>query len=227
MVLYQASLHASFVRRLNRFTALCSLQGEELLCHVKNTGRLSELLLPGAQVVLSPAANPARKTAYDLVAVYNGGRLFNIDSQAPNAVFGRYLADGGFVPNPSLIRREQTMGDSRFDFYLASPSFTGYIEVKGVTLLQDGKALFPDAPTQRGIKHIHGLAALRANGQDAAIIFVLQFCGAGCLMPNDQTHKAFGDALRLARDAGVCINAYGCHVQPDGFSICGELPVLL
>ena len=156
---------ARFLRRPNRFVAEVDLEGRTETVHVKNTGRCRELLTPGAQVYLAPGTNPARKTAWDLIAVEKGPLLINMDAQAPNRVFGEWAAAGRFVPGLTLLKPETAWGRSRFDFYWeAGPERRGFVEVKGVTLEQDGVAAFPDAPTERGVRHLEELAAARREG---------------------------------------------------------------
>lgn len=226
--LYKEVQTATFMGRGNRFVAHARLEeGGIARCHVKNTGRLRELLVPGARVIVSKAGAGNRSTQYDLVAVYKEDVLFNIDSQAPNKIFGAFVKSGGFFGEAALVKSEQTKGDSRFDFYLETQGFKGYAEVKGVTLEQDGAGLFPDAPTERGIKHLNGLIELRKAGMDACAAFVLQFAGAKHFSPNDGMHKEFGDALRRAQTAGVLIKAFTCNVAENGFAIDGEVPVVL
>ncbi len=228
MRLYDSVTEARFLSRPNRFIALCESGGQVLRCHVKNTGRLGELLLPGAQVYLSAAVSPARKTAFDLVAVRRDGILFNIDSQAPNRLLAGELRRGllGFLPDE--LWPEQRQGDSRFDFAFEQNGRKGFVEVKGVTLLEDDEAVFPDAPTERGVKHLQGLSALAMQGVPAHVVFILQFKGAEALRPNERTHPAFGEALRQAKSAGVCLHAFACEVFPEGLDILPrELPILL
>ena len=162
---------AVFLSRPNRFVAQVLLEGEVITVHVKNTGRCRELLLPGAQVWLTKSTNPNRKTAYDLIAVQKGARLINMDAQAPNQVFYEWAAAGHFVPQLTLLKPECRHGDSRFDFYWEAGPRKGFVEVKGVTLERDGAAYFPDAPTQRGIKHLHGLTDSLAQGYEGAVSF--------------------------------------------------------
>ena len=217
---------AQFLSRPNRFIALVELDGETVTVHVKNTGRCKELLPAGATVYLAAAENPQRKTPYDLVAVEkikpDGTALFiNMDSQAPNAIAAEYLPVSGLFGEDAVYRREVTHGTSRFDFAIDTPVRpTAYLEVKGCTLEQDGIAYFPDAPTERGVKHIKELTALTKAGHPAYILFVTQMKGITELRPNDETHPAFGEALREAKAAGVHILAVDCVVKtapnPDG-----------
>ena len=220
---------AQFLSRPNRFIALVELDGETVTVHVKNTGRCKELLPAGATVYLAAAENSAksqRKTLYDLVAVEkvrpDGSVLFiNMDSQAPNAIAAEYLPESGLFGEDAVYRREVTHGASRFDFAIDTPVRpTAYLEVKGCTLEREGIAYFPDAPTERGVKHIKELTALVKAGHPAYILFVTQMKGVTELRPNDETHPAFGEALREAKAAGVHILAVDCVVgtvpNPNG-----------
>ncbi len=224
---YPNSIPARFLSRPNRFVAQVELDGVETTVHVKNTGRCRELLVPGARVWLVKSDNPSRKTAYDLVAVEKGDRLINMDSQAPNAVFGEWAQAGCFVPGLTLLKPEYKHGDSRFDFYWEAGDRKGFVEVKGVTLEQNGAVYFPDAPTQRGIKHLHGLTTCLDEGYEAAVCFVIQMEQADFFSPNDETHPAFGEALRQAHAAGVRVLALSCSVTPDSLSISAPVPVRL
>lgn len=224
---YPNSIPARFLSRPNRFVAQVELDGVETTVHVKNTGRCRELLVPGARVWLVKSDNPSRKTAYDLVAVEKGDRLINMDSQAPNAVFGEWAQARCFVPGLTLLKPEYKHGDSRFDFYWEAGDRKGFVEVKGVTLEQNGAVYFPDAPTQRGIKHLHGLIDCLDEGYEAAVCFVIQMEQADFFSPNDETHPAFGEALRQAHAAGVRVLALSCSVTPDSLSISAPVPVRL
>ncbi len=240
---YQDIHRAVFLSRPNRFIAQVNLDGREETVHVKNTGRCRELLLPGCTVYLEGSANPARRTKYDLVAVEKARPglpplLINLDAQAPNRVFGEWMAAGKGaelgLPEPTLLRPETTWGNSRFDFYWelsnAADSFPprrGFVEVKGCTLEEDGLALFPDAPTQRGVKHLRELMACRGAGYEAAVCFVIQMEGMRAFSPNDRTHPAFGAALREAVDAGVKVLAVECAVAADSLTMTRPVPVLL
>ena len=163
---YDRIVEGRFIQRPNRFIAHVELNGEPVVCHVKNTGRCRELLIPGARVLLQRAENPARKTAYDLISVWKGERLINMDAAAPNAVFAQWLREGGLGFVPSLVKPECTHGDSRFDFYFEREGRGCFAEVKGVTLEEGGVVRFPDAPTERGVKHLHGLSRCVAEGYD-------------------------------------------------------------
>ena len=210
---YDSVCEAIFVERPNRFIAHVLLDGEPMICHVKNTGRCRELLVPGAKVILSRGASPLRKTAYDLVSVYKGERLINMDSQAPNAIAAEYLPR--LFPDLAELRREVTCGDSRFDFYGIKSERPFYLEVKGVTLERDGAVYFPDAPTVRGTKHLRELAMLHSSGIDTYVLFIVQMENVLSLQANRATDPAFADALLLARDAGVGIYAVDCAVTHD------------
>lgn len=218
---------ATFLRRPNRFVAQVEWEGAEVTVHVKNTGRCRELLVPGATVYLVRSDDPNRKTAFDLVAVEKGNLLVNMDSQAPNRVFGEWAASGAFVPGLTLLRPETVWGDSRFDFYWEAGERKGFVEVKGCTLEDDGAARFPDAPTLRGVKHLEELIRAKEAGYEAAVCFVLQMAPMKRFSPNDETHPAFGEALRRAAQAGVEILAYECAVTPDSLRMTRPVPVIL
>ena len=225
---YRDVVPAEFVSRPNRFIAVCRLGGTEVRVHVKNTGRCRELLRPGAQVWLEPAEGQ-RKTAFSLVAVQKGERLVNIDSQAPNKAVEEALREGRLcLPElgyPALAVREKAFGSSRFDFYLEGGGRRGYLEVKGVTLEEDGVCRFPDAPTKRGARHLQELIWAREQGFAAAILFVIQMEGMRYLIPNDGTDPAFGEALRQAAAAGVAVLARECAVKPESMVLGQEVPV--
>lgn len=217
---------AVFLQRPNRFIAQVLLHGQEETVHVKNTGRCKELLVPGAKVYLEKGKNPARKTAWDLIAVEKGDRLINMDSQLPNKVAEEWLAQGGFGHFSQLFR-EQTWGASRLDFCLKDSHRIKYVEVKGVTLEEGGKVYFPDAPTARGVKHLEELTRIRREGMEAAVLFVVQMDEVTAFSPNDATDPAFGDALRRAADAGVEIAAIDCLVRPEEVTPGQRVPVVL
>ena len=216
-----------FMARPNRFIAQVELAGRVETCHVKNTGRCRELLVPGAPVYLEMSDNPARKTKYDLIAVEKGGMLINMDAQAPNKVFKEWASAGRFLPGLTAIRPEFTWGDSRFDFLLEDARGQILVEVKGVTLEEDGEARFPDAPTERGVKHLRGLRRVVAQGGRGAVFFVVQMKGPVRFRPNDRTHPAFGEALRDAAAHGVGVYAYDCRVAPDLLEIDAPVAVEL
>lgn len=217
---YQNVFPARFISRPNRFVANVTIDGRPETVHVKNTGRCRELLLPGASVWLTKSENPARKTQYDLIAVQKGDRLINIDAQAPNQVFAEWASGGNrFVPGLNILKAEKTHGDSRFDFYWEAGRRRGFVEVKGVTLERDGAVYFPDAPTERGVKHLRGLTDCLSEGYEAAVCFVIQMSDVTFFAPNDETHPAFGQTLREAARAGVQVLAFDCHVSPDSLEI--------
>lgn len=216
---YGKILPARFLSRPNRFVARVEAEGEELVCHVKNTGRCRELLVPGATVWLEESPNPSRKTKFDLIAVEKGDRLINMDAQAPNKVFGEWAAAGGFREELTSLRPETTYGSSRFDFYWESSKSRGFVEVKGVTLEEDGIVRFPDAPTLRGVKHLDELVKAHEAGYEAAVCFVIQMENVRWFAPNDETHPEFGQALRRAAQAGVEILAMDCAVTPQSLTM--------
>ena len=216
---YHAVEKARFLARPNRFIAHVDLEGRTEVCHVKNTGRCRELLVPGAAVYLERSSNPVRKTAFDLIAVEKGPLLINMDAQAPNKVFLEWAAAGNFLTGLTVIRPEYVWEDSRFDFLLEDAQGKIFVEVKGVTLEEDGEVRFPDAPTERGVKHLRGLRRAVEQGYRAAVFFVVQMKGVTRFRPNDKTHPAFGDALRDAAGNGVGVYAYDCRVAPDSLEL--------
>ena len=218
---------AVFRSRPNRFIAKVEIDGQEETVHVKNTGRCKELLVPGRTVWLEEGSNPNRKTKYDLIAVDKDGLLVNMDAQAPNKVFAEWAKTGHFVPNLTLLRPETTWGKSRFDFYWEAGDRRGFVEVKGCTLEVNGYCRFPDAPTERGVKHLNELTACMTDGYEAAVCFVIQMEGMKQFSPNDATHPAFGDALRAASQAGVQVLAVECHVEPGRLEMTHHIPVIL
>ena len=216
-----------FIDRPNRFIANVMIAGVPTVCHVKNTGRCRELLVPGARVLLEKSANPQRKTAYDLVKVYKGERLVNMDSNAPNTVFGEFLRAGGLGFVPELVKPEYSHGDSRFDFYFEHNGKKAFAEVKGVTLENDNVARFPDAPTERGIKHLKGLIECVRQGFDAYAVFIIQMRGIERFEPAWDKHREFGLALQQAAASGVKVLAFDCNVTRDDLSIASPVPVKL
>ena len=222
---YQRMEKAAFLARPNRFIAHVLLDGEEVVCHVKNTGRCRELLTPGAEVWLERGTNPQRKTLYDLIAVRKGERLINMDAQAPNRVFAEWASQ--LEPEMTALRAEYTYGQSRLDFCLETPQGLHLVEVKGVTLEERGHTRFPDAPTERGIKHLQELIRAVENGHKASVVFVIQMEDVLDFAPNDATHPAFGAALRQAAAAGVQVVAVNCRVAPDSLEILHRIPVIL
>lgn len=227
---YSNIVKASFLSRPNRFVAYCRLSdGEVVRCHVKNTGRCRELLVENTRenctVLLTMVPTPGRSTLYDLVAVYKGDRLINMDSQAPNRVAAEFLPT--LYPDLPKMQAEYTWGSSRFDFYMEGPSSKRLIEVKGVTLEENGHTKFPDAPTLRGLRHVEELVEARKQGWEATLLLVIQMEGVQDFSPNDSTQPAFREALRRAKAAGVEIIAYDCHVTESSMHIQSPVPVLL
>ena len=224
---YQTIVPAVFRSRSNRFVAQVELEGRVETVHVKNTGRCRELLVPGCRVYLEKSDNPDRKTAYDLIAVEKGELLVNMDAQAPNQVFAEWAGAGHFVPGLTLLRPETAWGTSRFDFYWESEGEKGFVEVKGCTLEEGGHARFPDAPTQRGVKHLRELAAAQAEGYSCAVCFVLQMKGCRAFSPNRATHPEFARALKEAAEAGVRVLAVDCIVTPDSLTMDAPVEIKL
>lgn len=222
---YENTLSGTFLSRPNRFIANVTINGVPEVCHVKNTGRCKELLLPGAEVILQRSDNPARKTKYDLIAVLHEGRYVNIDSVAPNAVFGEWLRSGGLGTVPDYIKPEHRYKNSRFDFYFECGEKKAYAEVKGVTLDVNGTALFPDAPTERGARHLRELADCVRSGYDAWAVFIIAMKGPQRLCPNNGTDPRFATALREAAEAGVKLLALDCSVTEN--SITADRPVMI
>ena len=215
-----------FRNRPNRFIAHVEIDGREQVVHVKNTGRCRELLVPGAMVWCQRSDNPARKTQYDLITVRKGQRLINMDSQAPNTAAREWLESGGLGKIDDL-RQETVHGDSRFDFSFTREGKTCFLEVKGVTLEDNGVCAFPDAPTQRGAKHLRGLAEAARQGYGAYVLFVIQMADVKYIHPNDRTDPDFGAALREAAAQGVKVLAVRCQVSEDEMMISGSVPVHL
>lgn len=224
---YGTVISGRFLDRPNRFIAHVETELGIETVHVKNTGRCRELLLPGVTVYLEVGTNPNRKTRCDLIAVEKGALLVNMDSQAPNKVFGEWVKNGGFLPAVNAVHPEYTYGDSRLDFALETAEGMHYVEVKGVTLEDACRARFPDAPTERGIKHIRELQKIVEQGGKATLFFVVQMEGMLSVAPNDDTHPAFGEALRAAAAAGVNVVAYDCEVTPDSLCMGKPIPVIL
>ena len=213
-----------FLARPNRFIAHVEIGGNIETVHVKNTGRCKELLTPGAKVWCQKSDNPNRKTKYDLITVKKGDRLINMDSQAPNTAAGEWLKEGGLGKIENL-KAESFHRDSRFDFSFTLEGKPCFLEVKGVTLENDGVCAFPDAPTERGVKHLKGLTAAAREGYGAFVLFVVQMADAKYLHPNDATDPAFGTALREAAENGVVVMAVDCAVTEDTMVIRQRIPV--
>lgn len=218
---------AQFVERPNRFIAHCKIDEKMETVHVKNTGRCKELLVPNATVYLEKSDSTERKTKYDLVAVEKGDTLINMDSQAPNKAVKEWLEAGNLISSPTLIKPETKYKNSRFDFYVESEKEKAFVEVKGVTLENNKIACFPDAPTQRGSKHLNELIEAKKNGYRAVALFVIQMKGCTKFLPNDKTDKQFADTLRKAKNAGVEILAMDCLISPDSMNIDSPVTVEL
>lgn len=224
---YSNIIKAKFISRPNRFIAYVEIDGKTEIAHVKNTGRCKELLIPNATVYLQVFDNPDRKTKYDLITVKKNSFLINMDSQAPNKVVEEWLKSENLFSKKALIKREYTYNKSRFDLYVEDGKRKAFIEVKGVTLEKEGIAYFPDAPTERGVKHIQELQNSLKEGYEAYIIFVIQMKNVRELRPNDETHKAFGDALRDASNAGVKPIALDCIITSNLIVADQPIPVVL
>ncbi|MGM9551358.1 MAG: DNA/RNA nuclease SfsA [Clostridia bacterium] len=214
---YKNITEGIFLQRPNRFIANVLIDGENVVCHVKNTGRCKELLYEGVKVFLEKSDNPLRKTKYDLVSVYKYDVLYNIDSQAPNKVFGEYIDK--FFNSVTLIKPECKYKNSRFDFYVEYENKKAFIEVKGVTLEKDNIMLFPDAPTERGVKHLNELCECINDGYEAYAVFIIQADAGEYFTPNYNTHPEFAKALKDAKDKGVNIKAFKCSVSKDDIEI--------
>lgn len=221
---YENMVAGVFIARPNRFIAHVEIDGQMEVCHVKNTGRCRELLTPGAQVWCQRSDNPNRKTKYDLITVKKGDRLINMDSQAPNIAAKEWLLSGGLGDILDL-KAEYTHRDSRFDFSFLMEGKRCFLEVKGVTLEDDGVCAFPDAPTERGVKHLKGLTQAAREGYGAFVLFVIQMPDVKYLRPHDERDPAFGAALREAAENGVTVMAMDCGVTEDTMQI--RLPVLV
>lgn len=229
---YNRVVPGVFLKRPNRFIAHVCINGKEEVCHVKNTGRCKELLVPGYTVYCAVSDNPNRKTKFDLIAVEkkveSSTLLINMDSQAPNAAVKEWLASGvSPFGQIDLLKPECRHGNSRFDFYLECNKRKIFIEVKGVTLEDDGVVLFPDAPTERGVKHVHELIQCHAEGYETYILFVVQMERARYFTPNRKTHPEFADALCEAKQADVELLAYMCTVSPDEMKMDKPLEIKL
>lgn len=224
---YDNILPAVFISRPNRFIALAEIEGKREIIHVKNTGRCRELLTEGARVYVQRSDNPNRKTKYDLISVFKGEELVNMDSQAPNKVFGEWVSSGGFINNLSLIKPECKYINSRFDFYMEADKRKIFVEIKGVTLEENGIVMFPDAPTERGVKHIRELCECIGDGYESYIFFIIQMNHCSFFTPNRITHPEFADALTEAQKKGVNIRALNCIVKPCELEIDGSVEVRL
>lgn len=216
-----------FLERPNRFIAYVEVSGKRETVHVKNTGRCTELLVPGACVYIQDCRNPARKTRWDLIAVMKGKRIINMDSQAPNQAVREWLESGGLFSNIDCVQAEYTYGNSRIDLYAESGAQRILIEIKGVTLEEDGTAMFPDAPSERAVKHVEELRRAVKEGYEAYIFFVIQMREVRCFIPNRRTHPMFAEALERAAEEGVHILAYDCDVTKDSIQIADRVLVSL
>lgn len=222
---YENITEGVFLSRPNRFIANVLIDGKEEVVHVKNTGRCRELLIPGVKVFLEKSNNIERKTKYDLVAVYKGDVLYNIDSLAPNKVFGEYITS--FFKNVKLVKPECKYKNSRFDFYVEYEDKKAFVEVKGVTLEKDGVMLFPDAPTERGVKHLGELCECMKEGYEAYAVFVIAANAGEYFTPNEKRHKEFAESLRKAKEKGVRVLAFNCTVCKDSINIKDNVEVRL
>lgn len=222
---YSDIIKGKFKSRPNRFIAIVDIDGTEEICHVKNTGRCKELFVEGATVYLQKADNPNRKTLYDLIAVQKGDRLINVDSQIVNGTVLEYMSV--LFDNIKLIKPECVYGNSRFDIYLETDTDKIFVEVKGVTLEKDGIAMFPDAPTERGVKHLKELQKAVVNGYKAFVLFVIQMDNISRFEPNKETHPEFAEELKNAQKNGVTVLAYNCTVTPDEIKIHNKVNVVL
>ena len=229
---YNNIVEAKFLERPNRFISYCEIDNNIEKVHVKNTGKCKELLIPNCTVFLEESDNPNRKTKYSLIAVQKGDRLINMDSQVPNkVVYEALLNDKIILPGLdekiTKIKPETTYENSRFDIYLETENKKAFIEVKGVTLEENDIVMFPDAKTERGVKHINELVKASKEGYLSYVVFVIQMSDVKYFTPNDKMHKELGDALRFAKDNGVNILAYDCFVSNDNIEIKDEVKVIL
>lgn len=229
---YKNIVEGRFISRPNRFIAKVNIDGKETTVHVKNTGRCKELLIPGCKVYLEKSDNPARKTGFDLIAVEKARDgadplLINMDSQIVNDAAEEWITSGIPFGKSDLVKREVTYANSRFDFYIEKDDRKIFLEVKGVTLETDGIAAFPDAPTQRGIKHINELISAVQKGYEGHILFVIQMKGIRLFRPNYQTHPEFGEALKNAAQNNLNIRVVDCIVTPDSVTIDKDIPFSL
>lgn len=226
-MIYNNIKKAKFINRPNRFIANIEIGGKNEVCHVKNTGRCKEILTNEATVFVQEFDNPKRKTKFDLISAYKGSALINIDSQAPNKVFHEWILNSGFFEDITLIKPEYKYKNSRFDFYIETLKKKILVEVKGVTLEENGIVKFPDAPTLRGLKHINELISSIEDGYESYVFFVIQMKGVLYFTPNFETHKDFGDALILAKKMGVKIFAVDCEVTENSIEVINFVDVKL
>lgn len=224
---YERMMKGTFLERPNRFIAYAMIDGKKETIHVKNTGRCAELLQPGRTIYIQESDNPERKTRWDLIGVDKNGRLINMDSQIPNRVVQEWIEEGHLFENVTMIRPETTYGKSRFDLYVEAGERKIFIEIKGVTLEENGVVRFPDAPSDRAVKHVEELCHAVKEGYEAYIFFVIQMKGVRYFTPNVDTHPAFAEALKKAKAAGVHVLAYDCEVEPDEIWIHESVDVVL
>ena len=224
---YERIEKAVFLERPNRFIAYVNLGGKKETVHVKNTGRCAELLVPGASVYIQRTANPERKTRWDLIGVEKGTRLINMDSQIPNRVVEEWIREGHMFDHVTMLRPETSYGNSRFDLYVEADGKRIFIEVKGVTLEENGGCRFPDAPSDRAVKHLEELMKAEKEGYETYVFFVIQMKGVRYFTPNTDTHPAFAEALRRAAEGGVRVMACDCEVTPECIRIDSPVDVVL
>ena len=215
---YDNIFTAKFINRPNRFIAHIEIDGKTEVAHVKNTGRCKELLTENATVFVQKSDNPNRKTKYDLISVLKGEKLINMDSQIPNKVFGEWAQSSVFFGKINFLKAEKTFENSRFDFYIETDNEKIFVEIKGVTLEQDGVVMFPDAPTERGVKHINELCRCIDNGYKAYIFFIIQMDNVKYFTPNRKTHPQFAEALKAAAEKGVGVYALDCKVSENSIA---------
>ena len=225
---YERIRTGTFLLRKNRFIAEVEMDGRVVDCHVKNTGRCRELFIPGVKAILQESNNPNRKTRFDLIAVYKNIQLLNVDSQVTNTVVEEWVKESGYFRDLKLVQREVSYGKSRFDIYVEyGEDKRAFIEVKGVTLEENGIARFPDAPTLRGVKHVEELITCMKDGYEAYLFFVVQMKHISHVEPNWKTHPEFGYALQKAVSAGVHLLAYDCLMTEDSIQVDQPLPVVI
>lgn len=216
-----------FIERVNRFIAHIDIDGKVEVCHVKNTGRCKEILVKGCKVFVQEFDSKIRKTKFDLISVYKGNRLINIDSQVPNKMFSEWVKLGNLFKDIKVFKSEVFYKNSRFDFYVEYENKKAFIEIKGVTLENEGVVLFPDAPTSRGVKHLKELVSAREEGYEAYVIFIVQMEGVKYFTPNYETHKEFGDILSFCKNNGINILAFDSVVLKDEIYIKDSVKVLI
>lgn len=226
-MIYKNIKPARFISRPNRFIANIEIDGNHEICHVKNTGRCREFLIEGAKIFVQEFDSSTRKTKYDLISAYKKERLINMDSQVTNKVIQEWLQEGGLFENISLIKPESKYKNSRFDFYVEVGKRKIYIEVKGVTLEEDGMVMFPDAPTERGVKHLRELEECIEEGFEAYVIFVIQMSDVKVFKANEEMHKVFAETLTRVHEKGVNVLAYECLVTENSIRISKQVPVIV